>query len=171
MAHSHWYWQEASVPHTVFSRGLLMTWLPFRWVIQEKEREPKTKAVVFYDLILEWHTIPSILPCSIGHTDQSWYNTGDYTRMWETDWRPAFGTLETLWVLPIHSCFLLKLVCMFYYNLQPKEPRIRWNSETNALYFYLWEREKKSFPHNYCEANSTNQKQTMNNLALWLLLL
>lgn len=30
--------------------------------------------------------------------------------------------------------FLLKLVCVF--DLQQKEPRIRWNSESNALHFY-----------------------------------
>lgn len=51
------------------------------------------------------------------------------TQGWErqTDYLP-------LSVIPGHPPFLLKLVCVF--DLQQKEPRIRWNSESNALHFY-----------------------------------
>ena len=70
--------------------------------------------------------MPLLLPYSTGHTDPRCMG-GKYPRMEETDYLP-------LSVIPGHPPFLLKLVCVF--DLQQKEPRIRWNSESNALHFY-----------------------------------
>lgn len=121
-----------------------------------KRKRKSLKQKLQYFITYSWNDMPLHLPYSNESHRQTLYGT----RMWKIDWLPAYGTLQSLSVFPIHSPFLLKLVHVFYYVLQPKEPGIRWNSETHALYFYLGGREKKkSFLRNSYKTNSMSQTQ------------
>lgn len=165
-----WLGPEASLPKWLLVGGLRSSHRPLQRAADDtaspqsgwsKRKRAKNKCcgTLWPNMGMTCHHISHIPLATLTNPGTMWEDT---SQGWETDWLPAFGTLETLQIVPTRSPFLLKLVCKF--DSQPRWAGMRWNSETTVRYFHHWEREKKkSFPRNFGKLKIQIRSKTKQN--------